>query len=264
MPKEIEFIKETLEEMSAFVRERYADRTDLQVSSKADPNDMLTEVDLAVQQQTSERLKQVFPEDLFLGEENDMWQPPTTPDRRSWIMDPIDGTQNFIRGLFPYFAIALAHVRGNEVVAGGVSLPIMGHLFLAEKGSGATRNDQPIKVSDVQHLSVARIEVDFGPCHIREDMLRVAGPIVVKAGAVRCNCAAVVGLCQIASGDLDGYIHTDLAPWDWAAGQVILEEAGGRMSTLDGAPLRPFDPRKGVAAANSAIFDELLQTAKPL
>ena len=212
-PGEIQFIRELLDELASYVRERYADRTSVEVTSKSEPNDLLTEVDLAVQQRAMERIAQVFPGDLFLAEEAGMSRIPGDVPERVWLMDPIDGTQNFVRGIFPAFGISLAFAAKGEVVAGGVSLAIPGDLFWAERGSGAFRNGRRIHVSHVGSLEEARAEVDFGGPPVREGTLAAATGILRDAGQIRCHCAAVVGLCSVATGDMDAYIHVSLNPW---------------------------------------------------
>jgi myo-inositol-1(or 4)-monophosphatase len=260
--KELQFIERVLREMSPYAIERYRDRATVGVTSKSDPNDLLTEVDVAVQNRTGALLRDAFPDDLFVGEEEGLAREPDDLNRRCWVMDPIDGTQNFVRGMFPAFAIALAFVEGNVVRAGGVAVPGLGDVYLAERGGGATRNGLPLRVSGVKELGLARVEIDFGGGSERRPTLDAAATIIERAGAVRCLCSAIIGLCEVATGDADAYLHVTLHPWDFAAAQVIVDEAGGRTTTLDGKPLHPFGPRVGVLASNGAIHEELLSAVR--
>lgn len=258
MMTEIAFIRKILSNMAVFVREKYAGRRELTVRSKVNPNDLVTEADLAVQRHVVDRIRAAFPNDSIVAEEEGLAEYPPDANVRSWLLDPIDGTQNFVRGQFPAFGISLAFVVGNEVAAGGVALPMTGDLFLAERGAGAFRNGVLTRVSDVSSLALARVEVDFGGPMRRANTLATTSELIRRAGAVRCQCAAAVSLCAIAAGDMDAYVHVRLNPWDYAAGQLIVEEAGGAASCPDGSPLRPFDAKKGVLVSNGRLHDELL------
>jgi myo-inositol-1(or 4)-monophosphatase len=254
---EIEFIKGILPGLAGFVRERYTAPDALEVAEKGDPNDLLTEVDLAVQRQTAGFIAETFPGDLFVSEEEGLDRTPKDPNCRCWVMDPIDGTQNFVRGMFPAFGISLAFAKGGEVVAGGVSVPMLDALFLAEKGEGAYCNGAELAVSDMEPLDCARLEVDFGRLDGRNQVVDAALTMMRSAGQIRCHCAAVIGLCSIATGDIDAYVHAGLKPWDFAASQLILEEAGGTITDFDCNRLPLFGPLNGVLASNGLLHDEL-------
>ncbi len=255
---EPEFIKALLEDLSGYVRERYGDRASVEVGSKKEPNDLLTEVDVEVQRRAMERIRQEFPGDVFVAEEEGMHQTPDDASCRAWIMDPIDGTQNFVRGLFPAFGISLAFVNSGSLQAGGVSMPMTGDLFLAERGKGAFRNGERLKVSDVDSLGYARVEVDLGPPSIRERNLKAAANILRDGGQIRCHCAAVVGICSVATGDMDAYVHARLSPWDYAASVLICEEAGGKATCFDGKPLDLFAGTTSILVTNGVLHRELL------
>jgi myo-inositol-1(or 4)-monophosphatase len=254
---ELEFIQTTLDELAVFVRQKYAMRESLSITAKRDPNDLVTEVDLAVQEEIQRRIAQVFPGDAIVGEENGMTGFPSGSDTRAWVIDPIDGTQNFVRGLFPAYGISLGFAVGGIPVAGGVAVPGNGQLFLAERGEGAFRNGERIHVSAVDQISRVRAEVDFAGMVDRAATLRHFGPFVETVGQVRCHCAAVIGLCSIATGDMDAYVHVTLNPWDYAAGMIIVQESGGMITRLDGAPINLFDGGNGVLGSNGVIHDEL-------
>jgi myo-inositol-1(or 4)-monophosphatase len=260
---EIAFIEESLRELGQYVRERYSVRATIAVDSKQDPNDMLTEVDLAVQKELIRRIGERFPGDAVMAEEAGKGGPPEDQASRCWIIDPIDGTQNFVRGLYPGFGISVAFAVEGDVRAAGVMMPLAGaegDLFLAERGAGALRNGRRTYVSDVQTLDTARIEVDFASPHLRRDMLQAASEVIIKAGAIRSHGAAIVALCSIASGDADGYVHVNLQPWDYAAGLLLVEEAGGRATRFDGSAVSVFGPTHDLAASSGAFHDELLAT----
>ncbi len=258
---DIEFIQHTLDDLAVFVRQKYAMRESVSMTHKAEPNDLVTEVDLAVQEEIQRRIEQTFPGDAIVGEENGMTDFPTGAEKRAWVIDPIDGTQNFVRGLFPSYGISLGLAVGGLPVAGGVAVPGIGQLFLAEKGSGAFRNGERIHVSAVDEVSRARAEVDFAGMVDRAATLRQFGPFIETVGQVRCHCAAVIGLCSVATGDMDAYVHVTLNPWDFAASMIILEEAGGKVTRLDGSPLNLFDGGNGVLGSNGILHDALSDLA---
>ncbi|HOT49411.1 MAG TPA: inositol monophosphatase [Candidatus Hydrogenedentes bacterium] len=255
---EIDLIQSLLKEASVYVREQYARRDRVGVQSKGNPNDLLTEADLGVQDLIVEGIRNCFPGDAIAAEERDFAHAPADRDARCWVIDPIDGTQNFVRGFFPMFGISIAFVRGGMAVAAGVALPISGGCFLAERGAGSFRDECRLRVSDVASASVARVEVDFSGPPERAETLRRASRIICGAGQIRCACATVVSLCQIAAGEMDGFVHVALHPWDYAAAQLIVEEAGGRATRLDGRPLGVFDGGKGALLSNGHIHPELL------
>jgi myo-inositol-1(or 4)-monophosphatase len=234
-------------------------RDGLRVSTKREANDLLTEVDLAVQEAIVARIRAEFPDDAIFGEESGMNVAPENPDGRVWLIDPIDGTQNFVRGLFPAFGISLAFAVGGVPVAGGVAVPGKGELFLAEKGGGAFRNGERIVVSDMTDMGSARAEIDFSGPWDRVEILDRFGPLMVAIGQVRCHCAAVIGLCSIASADMDAYVHVALNAYDYAAAMVIVEEAGGKVTRLDGTPIHLFDAGRGVLGSNGSLHEALMR-----
>jgi myo-inositol-1(or 4)-monophosphatase len=235
---ELPFIAEFLEANAAYAMEKFGARAEITVAQKRDANDLLTEVDLTLQKRAVDLIHAQFPGDAIMAEEGEYAKPPKDKNARCWIMDPIDGTNNFVRGLYPLFGISIGFAVGGEVIAGGVALPGKGVILLAERGAGATMNGAPLRVSGTKILGNARVDFDFS------------------------GGSAVASIAQVATGDIDAYVHMSLSPWDFAAGQLIVEEAGGIASRHDGTPLRVFDGKKGVVISNTALHAELLQTVK--
>lgn len=258
MHNELAFIERFLAENAGYVREKYGDRAGLTVTAKSHATDLLTEVDLTVQKRAMEAIAAAYPGDAFVGEEGEHADPPENPRGRCWIMDPIDGTSNFVRGMYPIFGISLAFAEDGVAQAAGVALPMTGDVFLASRGAGAFHNGRPVKVSEVQTLDACRVDVDFSGVADREAMLRKAPRLLTAAGQIRCQGSAVASICQIASNDADAYVHMSLSPWDYAAAQLIVEEAGGIATRLDGTPLRLFDGGKGTLFSNGALHESLL------
>jgi myo-inositol-1(or 4)-monophosphatase len=255
---EIEFIELTLHRMGPYVRERYGQRRHVDTGHKGDPNDLVTEVDVTVQKRVQEQVAVTFPGDLFVGEEEGLGSTAGGAPSRAWVIDPIDGTANFVRGLYPTFGISLAFARDGEVTAAGVLFPLTHDLFLAERGAGATRNGEPLACSAVDALGEASVEMDFGRTDRRAPLVEYAEAIIRQAGQLRCHGAAVVGLCAIATGDADGFIHANLQPWDYAASMLIVEEAGGRVTRWDGSPLKVFGGIHDIVATNGRFHPEML------
>lgn len=259
MLAETRLIEDFLLGIQGYVRGRYAARDQISVSTKSNASDLLTEVDVSVQQRAIAHIAEAFPNDAFVGEEEGLACTPTDPNARCWVMDPIDGTYNFVRGLLPAFGVSLAFVEHGVPQAGGVLFPVTGDLFLAERGAGAQRNGQPLRVSTVHTMEQCSIGVDFAGGQDRLRLMRQANAIIRDAGQIRCHGCAVIGICQVASGDADAYLHLSLTPWDYAASQIIVEEAGGRASRPDGSPLHLFDHNDGVLFTNGAIHETILR-----
>jgi len=256
---EISLIETMLDSISPYVRERHAARRTLSVSQKSGLNDFLTEVDLEVQQRLITAIRESHPDDAIVAEEEGMDRLPDTAPTRCWFIDPIDGTQNFVRGLFPEFGVSVAFAEHGTLRAGGVAMPVSGDLFLAHRGGGATRNGHAMSVSAVENLDEARVDIDFGYPTQREKTLAWCGEVVRRAGQMRCYCAAVVGLCSVACGEADAYSSIETHPWDCAAGVLLIEEAGGTVTDFDGEAINPFATTTSILVSNGRIHDEILQ-----
>jgi len=257
--RELDFIGESLAAVSPYVRERYAQRGGLSVRGKRGAMDLLTEVDLEVQRRLVEAIEKAFPGDLVVAEEAGLDQLPPDRQHRCWFIDPIDGTQNFVRGMFPDFGVSLAFADAGEVRAGGVAMAGAEILMLAGRGQGATRNGKPMRVSSVDKLAEARIDIDFGYPHQRQGTLDLFSALICEAGQFRCYCAAIAGLCAVACGETDAYAAMFTQPWDSAAGALLVEEAGGRVSTATGGPLNLVHGHSSIVVSNGAIHDEFVQ-----
>ena len=256
--REANLLRDILASAGSLLRKKYAIRSTIGITSKSSPNDLLTEADLAVQAHIIDHIRRAFPDDFIVGEEGDFARCPQDSGIRCWIIDPIDGTQNFVRGMFPAFGISLAFASGGRPEAGGVLFPIGNDLFHAQRGQGAFRNDARIGVSPIASVERARIEIDFsGPRH-RDATLATTSRLIHRCGQLRCHCATVVGLCSVAAGEMDGFTHVSINPWDYAAGQLLVEEAGGTVTRLDGSPLPLLEGRQSVLASNGHIHQELL------
>lgn len=257
--QELILIARVLREVSGYVHEQYARRSQLTVTQKAHASDLLTEVDLTVQQRTMAAVATRFPGDIFIGEEEGAACGTEDPLARCWLMDPIDGTFNFVRGLLPTFAISLAFCEGGAAQAAGVYMPGLSALFLAERGRGATRDGKSIRVSGVDALASASLALDVTQGEERAALFQRAHKLLLNAGQVRSLGSTVCAMCQVATGDGDAYLHGHITPWDFAATQLLVEEAGGRVTRLDGSPARVLDPVGGILVSNGALHGALVE-----
>ncbi len=221
------------------------------------PSDLVTEADLASQACVQSMLLKQFPNHGFLAEENCHIEP--ADGRHRWIVDPLDGTMNYVHGV-PQFAVSIALERDGEIVLGAVYDPCLDECFLAAAGQGATLNGQSIRRSDAQTLMQALVVASF-PAAIQaghpeiERFIRV----LVASQSLRRTGSAAINLCYIAAGRFDGYWATSTKIWDVAAGFLILREAGGIVTDLDGGPVDLHRPRF-VAAATEPLQVELRRT----
>ena len=235
-------------------------RTDLAVTKKG-PIDLVTEVDVEVESMFRALIRERFPTHAIVAEELDDRSVPEPRATHCWVFDPIDGTVNYAHGL-PFFCASLAlEIEGAARVA-AVYDPLREELYTAERGGGARLNGAPIAVSSTGTLIDALLCTGF-PYDVHETLDEVIGlfrTFVGRARAVRRLGSAALDLCYVAAGRLDGFWEQRLHPWDTAAGALIVEEAGGRVSGMDGGPFRPADGR--VVASNGRVHDEMLATIR--
>jgi len=195
-------------------------RDGLDVSAKG-AQDFVTAADRAVEALIRESVAAAFPGDAVLGEE----EGGDTADRL-WVVDPIDGTINFIRGL-PSYAVSIAYVERGVLELGVVHVPLLGETFTARRGHGAFCNDRPIRVSACARLADARIAAGYAQRGSKAQHLRFLGRLM-RAGSdiLKVNSAAVC-LAMTAAGRIDGYFERELMAWDVLGGQLLVREAGG-------------------------------------
>lgn len=221
--------------------------------------DLVTEVDLAVESMFRELVAARFPDHRVLAEELESAGEGDSP--YCWIFDPIDGTTNYAHGL-PIFCASLALEREERPIVAAVYDPTRRELFTAERGGGARLNGALIRVSDAGTLIDALLCTGF-PYNVHEtvgEVVGLFGAFVGRARAVRRLGSAALDLCYLAAGRFDGFWEQRLRPWDTAAAALIVEEAGGRVTSFSGAP---FQSREGtVVASNGPLHDEMLGTIR--
>jgi myo-inositol-1(or 4)-monophosphatase len=223
--------------------------------------DLVTEVDVAIERVFRQMIAERFADHRVLAEELAVATDETDRRGACWIFDPLDGTTNFAHGL-PIFCASLAlEIDGRAEVA-AVYDPCRRELFTAERGGGARLNGVPMRVSRAEALIDSLLCTGFPyTVHERpERLVALFGAFIARARAVRRLGSAAIDLCWVAAGRLDGFWEQLLRPWDLAAGALLVEEAGGRISLMDG---HPFDSRAGqIVASNGAIHDAMLETIR--
>jgi myo-inositol-1(or 4)-monophosphatase len=222
----------------------------LDIREKGRRADIVTTADRASEAIVVERLRAQFPRATILAEESGTSI--GTSDER-WIVDPLDGTTNFAHG-YPLFCVSIAYERAGEIVAGCVYAPAMGECFAAERGAGATRNGKPISVSRIERLGDALTCTGFHPSDFARNG-RYFEAVSHRAQAVRRDGSAALDLAYAACGRFDGFWEFDLNPWDVAAGWLLVTEAGGRVTRIDGQP-HTVDGGS-LLATNGRIHEEL-------
>lgn len=256
MMRELSFIERMLDEVGPLVRARYVDRQAMQVTAKADPVDLMTEVDLEVQRRLQRAIWAEFSGDVIVAEEEGLDRPPEETGARCWILDPIDGTHNFVRGMVGTFGVSIAFAQNGQVVAGGVEFPELNRHFTAGRGAGAHCNGEMIRVSEVGVFAESQLEIDFTRPERRGPILAACGELMRDAGQIRCHGSATFALCSVANGNADAYVHAGLKTWDWAAAALIVEEAGGKVTGFDGRPLRLFESESTALVASNGVLHE--------
>ena len=225
----------------------------LQVSSKA-PGDFVSSADKRTEKIIVEELLKAHPEYGIITEESGIINKSNVNNR--WIIDPIDGTMNFLNGI-PQFAISIGYEENNEIKCGIIFNPVMNEMFLAEKGNGAYLNNSRIRVSNKKKIKDALI-VTGGPkqvSKIKEKIFREYINVSNHVSNVRKFGSAALDIAYVACGRFDGYWQRELNYWDIAAGLIILKEAGGFVDFFEEE--RNYPLKKNILASNSHIHDEL-------
>jgi myo-inositol-1(or 4)-monophosphatase len=206
----------------------------LQVSIKG-PADFVSSADRKADQLLRDLLGKARPGWGFLTEEGVEVKGSDLDNR--WIIDPLDGTTNFLHGI-PHFCISIAHQRGKEIVAGLVYDPLRDEAFAAEKGAGAYLNDQRLRVSARRSIAESVLATGIPTIRGAETIMpfmKQLAMVTGKVSAIRRFGSAALDLAYVAAGRYDGYWESDLKEWDIAAGLVLVREAGGFVTDLDGA-----------------------------
>ena len=238
---------------------RNIDRRDVLTVSEKSPHDFVTEIDRAAEQRIIDTVRRSYPDHAFLAEESGA-------HGRSdfeWIIDPLDGTTNFVHG-FPHVAVSIAVRRRGRIEHAVVFDPLRQELFTASRGSGARLDDRRIRVAAKGSLKGALLGTGLSPRDIGrlEFHLATLKTLSSAPAQIRRGGAAALDLAYVAAGRLDGFWELGLAPWDIAAGALLVQEAGGIVAEPNGGDdyIRSGD----VAAANPKVLRAMLGTIGPL
>jgi myo-inositol-1(or 4)-monophosphatase len=220
--------------------------------------DLVTEIDLQIEREFREMIAGRFPDHVVLGEEFETRGDRDASPAFCWVFDPVDGTTNYAHGL-PIFCSSLALEIDGEIAVGAIYDPTRRELFTAERGQGAWLNGRPLRVTSENTLLDSLLVTGFhyGIQRDPEELVSLFREFITRARAVRRLGSAALDLCYVAAGRFDGYWESKIQPWDVAAGALIVQEAGGRVTTVRGGP---FKSRAGsVLATNGRIHDEMVE-----
>ena len=234
-------------------------RMDMIKIAEKGPNDFVTETDQRVEQEIISIIKKAYPSHGILGEESGEI---AGDEDYQWIIDPIDGTRNFIHG-FPHFAVSIAVKHKNRIEHGVIYDPNRQELFTATRGKGAKLNDHRIRVSSRKQLSEGLFGTGFAYRHTAIEN-QIPGKILESflpvAGDIRRAGAATLDLAYVACGRFDGFWEYNLSSWDVAAGYLIVQEAGGVVTNFEGDPYNAFE--RETLATNGHIHAAMLAAIK--
>lgn len=227
-------------------------------SREKGPKDLVTEADLAAQKLIEQRIRECFPSHEFIGEESPdaLSRVATTSTGYCWLVDPLDGTANYAHGL-PSYSVSIALVYNGRVELGVVYDPNLNECYHALRGRGAWLNGKAIRTSECEHLAAAMVVASFA-ADIPRGSPEIARFVEVlhAAQSVRRLGSAALNLCYVAAGRLDAYWASSVKAWDVAAGQLLVTEAGGHLTALNGAPFQLTEPNL-IAAATRPLHSEL-------
>jgi myo-inositol-1(or 4)-monophosphatase len=216
--------------------------------------DLVTDVDMACQERIIELIKKAFPDDDIISEEkkNDF-----NGKKNRWIVDPLDGTTNYAHG-YPFFCTSVAYEEAGQITHGAVYNPIFNELFFGRKGAGAYLNGEKIQVSSVHDLKQALLSTGF-PYNItttEKNNIDHFLNFLFNAQAVRRDGSAALNLCYVACGRFDAFWELSLNSWDMAAGFLMIDEAGGTVTNLQGSEFSIYN--NTIVTSNGILHKDML------
>ncbi len=228
------------------------------ISNKEGINNLVTEADHAADKAILKVIQSEFPSHGIVSEES---VEKVSDSEYKWIIDPIDGTVNFANGI-PICCVSIGLEHNGKMLMGAVYNPIMNEFFFAERGKGATLNDKKISVSDKKEVLTSCLVTGFPYTYLEQPNgpIQVFARLIKKGIPVRRLGSAATDLCWVAAGRFDGFYEHQLNAWDSAAGFLIVEEAGGKVTDLNGDTYSPYQP--GIIATNGGIHAELVKWVK--
>lgn len=228
--------------------------TSFTISNKEGMNNLVTEVDHKSEQVIFAVIKESFPDHYILSEETGAL---IQDSSYKWIIDPIDGTVNYANGI-PICCVSIGIEKDGKMIMGAIYNPFINEFYFAERGQGAYLNDQRIYVSSKERILYSNMVTGFPYTYIDQPNgpLEVFSKLVRRGIPVRRLGSAAMDLSWVAAGRFDGFYEHQLSPWDSAAGFILVEEAGGKVTNLKGDYYNPY--QHGIIATNGKIHDELV------
>jgi myo-inositol-1(or 4)-monophosphatase len=248
-----DFVVELCREAGRMMLERLGSAHDVTKKSEVD---LVTEVDLVLGERITEQINSRFPEHSVISEER--WDGRTDGlADYVWLVDPLDGTTNYVHG-YPAFCVSVALTRRGDVLTGCVFDPLHDELFYAGKGSGATLNGSRISTSEKDELISSLLSTGFPYARgtVAEQNVTLLRKLLPTIQGVRRSGSLALDLAYVAAARLDGHWELSVKPWDTAAGGLLIKEAGGQISNVRGEAWTPFEG--DVVATNGKIHEELL------
>jgi myo-inositol-1(or 4)-monophosphatase len=216
--------------------------------------DIVTDADLAAEKAVIQTIRARYPDHAIITEEAGG---SAGDEPYVWVIDPLDGTTNYSRR-FPAFSVSIGLVHQGQLTVGVVHNPLADRLFATQRGHGATLNGEPLRVSHFNRVDHAVIGLDWAHAdNERAAIVAHLGRLAPACGTLRCVGSAALGLCYVAAGWLDAYFHIGLKPWDMAAGLLLIKEAGGRVTDIQGHPWQPWV--QTVLVSNGHLHEALLR-----
>jgi myo-inositol-1(or 4)-monophosphatase len=252
----LEFVISLARSAGALLRDRFDDPHEV-VEKR--PQDLVTEADRASEAAIVAAIRSAFPTATILAEEGGVYAASGGDER--FIVDPLDGTTNYAHR-YPLFCVSIAYERAGRLEAAAIEAPLLGMSFAARRGGGATLNGAPMRVTGVDAIERALVCTGFHPAQYERNGAEFAA-LSRRAQGVRRDGSAALDLALVAAGRFEAFWEWDLKPWDVAAGSLLVEEAGGRVTAIDGGPHRVDGG--STAASNGALhsaFTDLLLSAR--
>jgi len=235
-------------------------RSKFKIDKKEGKHNLVTEYDLLSETNIISYIKEHFADHSILCEEEGLF------DKNSefkWIIDPLDGTVNFAHSI-PMFAVSIAVSKNDEIISAVTYHPLINELFIAEKGKGAFLNGKKLKVTNTKKLDDAIVATGF-PYDLSENPNKCIERFIniLKLGLpIRRIGVASIDLAYVAAGRFDVFWETGLGPWDCAAGILLIEEAGGKISNYDGTKITTLQKKNAIIASNAHLHEEFFKQIK--
>ncbi|MBU0732297.1 inositol monophosphatase [Patescibacteria group bacterium] len=249
-----EFLEDTIRKAGRSLKKNFGKT--LSQKTKSGKGDFVTEADLQSEKIIINAIEKNFPEANILAEEAGELRQDSD---YTWIIDPLDGTRNFVNGI-PIFGVTIALARKKEIILGSIYIPVHDKFYLAQKGKGAYLNGERIHVSSENELEDAALGIDSVRSRTDNDFYAQVRRKFSEYSSWLYNInSAVNDLVLVASGKSDACVVAGAWPWDIAAGGLILQEAGGKITNIQGKRWQPFNPLQEVLVSNGKIHNKLLK-----